>query len=82
MRKEEIVHRLAKTCALGWKQESLVNELIQGKVYIRENKWGCLVGETGLGWSSWKNLRKRLVTAGFVVDESFDNKKIKMKWIY
>lgn len=58
--------RLAQACARGWRQESLVNELLVSQVRIRRNHFGVEVGDSAVGWQSFANLRDRLIRAGFV----------------
>lgn len=67
-----MVERLAKACALGWRQHSLVNELALGSVPRYFDRWGVTYGDSKLGHNSWKGLRSRLVAAGFVVIDDED----------
>lgn len=60
--------RLALACTRGWRQESFVNEALAAPVEIQQDRWGYVtVGESKLQWQSYRNLRARLVHAGFVL---------------
>lgn len=70
--------RLALSQARGWRQESLVNELLTGKVvpagpkggYVRPGHKWIEVGETGADYGSFRALRARLISVGFVIKGS------------
>lgn len=69
--------RLARSCARGWRQLSLVNELLPGKpvrykyvsppTYSHTGRQVKRFGSVGLPHSSFFNLRQRLVEVGFVI---------------
>lgn len=67
-----MVQRLANACALGWRQQSFVNELALGPVRRNFDHWGVSYGDSKLAHNSWKGLRSRLVAAGFVVIDDED----------
>lgn len=70
--------RLALSQARGWRQESLVNELLTGNVvpvhpkpgYVKSGHQWVVVGETGAEYASFRALRARLVSVGFVIKGS------------
>lgn len=71
--------RLALSQARGWRQESLVNELLTGKpvpAHVRDGhirpgyKSWIEVGDTKAAWASFRALRARLVAVGFVIKGS------------
>lgn len=73
----DIVRRLATSQARGVNQLSFINELLTGDpVHIR---WVTIptygdpqtikYGLTGLASSSWRSVKARLVSVGFVVEE-------------
>jgi len=82
----DIVVRLAKACAHGKAQLALVEELLEGPSYITPDFWGFRIGKAKVGYESWKSLKKRLTSNGFVIDqESFAKKtgqyrKVSMKF--
>lgn len=72
---DDIVRRLASACCRGWRQQSLVNELLVRPVERHRvpvpNFSGnvtLVYGETRLPSSSFNHLRQRLVAVGFVVN--------------
>lgn len=82
----DIVVRLAKACAHGVRQAELVDELLSGPTYIKQDYFGFRIGTAKVGYESWKSLKKRLMKNGFVIhQETFANKtgperKIVMKF--
>ena len=75
----DLLRRLATSQARGERQLSLVNELLSFypvPTYYYEvpglyGSKSVLFGKSRLPIKSWKNLRKRLVTVGFVVERDF-----------
>lgn len=65
----DIIHRLAKACAHGPRQAELVDELLAGTAMIIRDHWGSKVGKAGVGYESWKSLKKRLKANGFIVTQ-------------
>jgi len=68
----ELTARLARQCARGWRQASLVNELLAGPVATelvpvpsKPTQVTRVYGRTRLPSSSYRNLRARLAAAGF-----------------
>lgn len=79
LKASDIKRRLALSQARGWRQESLVNELLTGKVvpaapkdsvYRPANRSWTEVGETRATYASFLRLRVRLVSVGFVIKGS------------
>lgn len=70
----ELVARLARACARGWRQEQLVTELLTGHVDILCNHFGVEYGKAKVGPQSYRNLRNRLISVGFVFEKSYKNK--------
>lgn len=73
MSNQDLVNRLARSCAWGSRQLMFVNELIAGKgfrhVVIPP---GCRegymeYGHSQMGTKSWKSLKRRLVQNGFYI---------------
>ena len=66
-----VVRRLALACTRGPKQASLVNELLVGSApigwYVFGQQSHREYGVSKVQGSSFRNLRRRLVQAGFVV---------------
>lgn len=67
---------LLRECARGDRQLMLINEFIQNGYFVRVYKraigYGPYavvmeIGESRLGYSSWRGLKQRLVRAGFTV---------------
>jgi hypothetical protein len=81
-----IVLQLARACAHGVRQKQLVEELINGPVYIVQTHWGYGLGKANVDYQSWKNLKKRLTQNGFIISqESFKdktgiNRAVRMKY--
>lgn len=69
-----IVRRLASACCQGWRQQSLVNELLVRPVTrtlipVPNGVHGMITavyGDTRLQTKSFKNLKARLAAVGFV----------------
>lgn len=82
----DIIHRLAKACAHGKCQLALVEELLEGPAYTNQDYWGMKAGKAGVGYQSFKSLRKRLKENGFIVSvQTFKEaghkpRKIEMKF--
>lgn len=76
----DIIRRLATSQARGDRQLSFINELLPGDpvIYSYYNIPGVfngvttLYGNSKLSHASWKNLKKRLIQVGFVVDDNRD----------
>lgn len=73
---DAIIHRLLHACTRGTQQKNLVNEVIESDMVIYStvvNLWPLAYGssthygETKLQHKSWKNLKSRLIDAGFTV---------------
>ena len=66
-----VIRRLALSCARGSRQSGLVNELIVGRVLMTYRNIGGAAyrqyGVSGVTGPSFRNLRRRLIQAGFVV---------------
>jgi hypothetical protein len=77
-----IERRLAIACCRGERQMGVVNELLAGPVMVRDRSlspypngpWWT-VGVTQCDWNSFKALKKRLVSVGFVFEELRDPKR-------
>lgn len=71
MSNQDLVNRLARSCAWGSRQLMFVNELIAGKGFRRVViPPGCRegymeYGNSKMGTKSWKSLKKRLAQNGF-----------------
>ena len=82
----DVIVRLAKACAHGKCQLALVEELLKGPAYINQDYWGMKAGNAGVGYQSFKSLRKRLKENGFIVSvQTFKEarnkpRKIEMKF--
>jgi len=73
----DIKRRLALACSRGTRQTEFLNEALVGPVpvvlvYVPGSPGGVTLvyGAAKLGHSSYQNLRKRLVDAGFIVSRS------------
>ena len=84
---EELIARLARSCAHGVRQMELVNELLVQPAQITKfhvpGQWGPPVNQYGgahLGGSSFVNLKKRLVANGFFFDYNHDRTQIRMRF--
>jgi hypothetical protein len=59
--------RLALAVCQGWRQESIVNELLAGPIKKRTDSFDHVsYGDTRIQSSSFRNLKRRLVAVGFV----------------
>lgn len=71
----DLVRRLATSQARGHRQGSFVNELLTFRpvpfeIFSVPGPGGAvsvLLGRSKLSWQSWVNLRRRLVSVGFVI---------------
>lgn len=71
----DLVRRLAVSQARGFRQASFVNELLTFRPVSFElvsfpgprGSVSVVLGRSKLSWRSWVNLRRRLVSVGFVV---------------
>lgn len=68
-----LVRRLAGSCARGWRQRGLVNEILVSPAPIKYKYLGgkefVLYGDSEVQGSSYRNLRRRLVAVGFVLHQ-------------
>lgn len=83
----DLIRRLATSQARGERQLSLVNELLTFRPvpYYRlrvPTMYGpaemTRYGKSALEYRSWKNLRKRLVSVGFVVETSRGSQTVRL----
>lgn len=84
---EDIIVRLARSCAHGVRQMELVNELLVGPakivIFYIPGKYGqttAIYGEAQVGAASFTNLKRRLVQNGFFFVRSKDDTKIEMRF--
>lgn len=67
----DLVRRLARAQARGWRQEMLVTELLSSVVLINYESFAgqyyARYGEAKVTSKSYYGLRKRLISAGFVI---------------
>lgn len=71
----DLVRRLATGQARGHRQGSFINELLTFRPVLFEifsvpgttGATSVLLGRSALSWQSWTNLRRRLVSVGFVI---------------
>jgi hypothetical protein len=82
MNQSDLLYRLASACAHGSSQQALVNEMIAGPSYKSLRKVGndayVVYGLIELGTTSFKNLRRRLHSVGFVVLVNHESGKVTM----
>lgn len=74
----DLIARMARLAARGWRQEQLVTELLTGPVPVRYKSMGArrfvVFGVTEVSSSSYYSLRNRLVRVGFVFERKGDRK--------
>lgn len=78
----DLVRRLAGACARGWRQQSLVNELLAGPAPINHEHFAqtqyTTFGASHVGGASYRNLRARLVSVGFVIRTDYERRAVTM----
>jgi len=78
MSESDVIARLARACARGERQLAFVNELLADEAYVklvpipvywggRHQAEGTSYGNSGMGGESWRSLRKRLISNGFII---------------
>ena len=82
----DLVRRLAVSQARGFRQASFINELLIWKpvsfevVTVPGGSITAHLGRSKLSWQSWVNLRRRLVSVGFVVSMSKKNQTVSLSF--
>ena len=80
MVKSSVGQRLAKACIRGTRQESLVNELLEGSVPVFWDEVGrdryIKYGYSKLNGKSYAALKTRLIRAGFVFEQEKDLNRV------
>lgn len=75
---DAVTQRLMMACARGTRQENLINEIIENDmktfIYATGQDWHY-VGYSRVGTGSWRNLKKRLIKAGFTCRQ-FENPRV------
>ena len=79
-----VTRRLALACARGSRQSGLVNELLVGRApMVYRNIGGATYrqyGVSGVTGPSFRNLRRRLIQAGFVVVHDREKSSVIMEF--
>lgn len=81
-----IVRRLATSQARGDRQLSFINELLSGNPIIysfydipgKPNGRTVHYGISQLSHASWRNLKKRLIQVGFVINENREAQTVQL----
>lgn len=83
-----IERRLAIACCRGERQMGVVNELLAGPVLVTDKSLSRMpggpwwvVGTTKCEWNSFKALKKRLVSVGFVFEETRSDKNWRLNYM-
>ena len=82
----DLVRRLATSQARGVRQMSFINELLVGipvryRLTVVPGSYETTIyGESELARRSWNNLKRRLVSVGFLVLDKKDSKTITLKF--
>lgn len=82
----DLVRRLATSQARGVRQMSFINELLVGipvrykLTVVPGSHETTIYGESELARRSWNNLKRRLVSVGFLVLDKKDSKTITLKF--
>jgi len=78
---DDMIARLARSQARGWRQEMLVSELLSGWTAYVVGPYGTTVGQVKCQWSSYRNLRDRLAKVGFVIKHEPYDRKVPRSWM-
>ncbi len=76
MSNQDVIARLARACAHGHRQLEFVNELLADEGYMKMVQiptvygLGAQYGDARLGGNSFRNLKKRLISNGFMIKAS------------